>query len=112
MNYKDRKKKGLTLIEVIVSIAILGIISVSFLSIFGMGFKTVMTAKNTSVAGFNVQKSAESELNNTLDPADTNTIDIKLNDNTTIIKPHGKIILKTATVNNSNVVIQIFVPRQ
>ena len=111
MSYNGRKKKGLTLIEVIVSIAILGIISVAFLSIFGMGFKTVMTAKNTSVAGFNVQKLAESELNIKLDPDDNSTIDIKLNDNT-IIQPHGKIFSKTATVNNSNVVIQIFVPRQ
>lgn len=43
-------RKGLTLIEVVISIAILGIIAVSFLSMFSQGYINIFTMGNKSKA--------------------------------------------------------------
>jgi len=45
-----RQKKGLTLIEIIIALAILGIIMVAFLSGFGSGFASIFTMGNKTKA--------------------------------------------------------------
>ena len=44
------RKKGITIIEIIVSLAILGILAISFLSIFSNGVSTIFSSGNKSLA--------------------------------------------------------------
>ncbi|MFL0268565.1 prepilin-type N-terminal cleavage/methylation domain-containing protein [Candidatus Clostridium radicumherbarum] len=53
-------RKGLTLIEVIISIAILGIIAVSFLSMFSNGYINIFTMGNKSKAVVKAQSAIDS----------------------------------------------------
>lgn len=63
------KKKGFTLIELIISIAILGLISVTFLSIFNMGLINISKAGNRTAA----VKEAEKNIST---PTEINDFDI------------------------------------
>jgi len=56
------KKDGFTLIEIILSLAILGIISVAFLSLFGSGFKFIALSGQKSSSNFNAQSIMESSI--------------------------------------------------
>lgn len=49
-NMKTKSKKGMTLIEVIIAIAILGIIAVSLLGAFLQGFSTIFSMGNKTRA--------------------------------------------------------------
>lgn len=57
-------KKGFTLIEVIVSIAILGIISIAFLSIFSNGLIGIYRAGHKSVSQYEAQEKLENNISN------------------------------------------------
>jgi type IV pilus assembly protein PilA len=60
---KNRKiKKGLTLVEVIISIALIGIIGVTFLTMFTMGFSQIAASGNKSKAIYVSQDQAENKL--------------------------------------------------
>lgn len=52
-------RKGLTLIEVIISIAILGIIAISFLSMFSNGYINIFTMGNKSKAVVKAQSTID-----------------------------------------------------
>jgi len=52
-------KKGMTLIEIIVALAILGIISVTFLTMFGNGYSTVFKAGHRTDASMKLQSIAD-----------------------------------------------------
>jgi prepilin-type N-terminal cleavage/methylation domain-containing protein len=58
-------KKGLTLLEVIISIAIIGIIVVSFLSLFSNSFVQVIRSGNKGTSMYSAQTTAEDQLENT-----------------------------------------------
>lgn len=60
-----KRKNGFTLIELIISIAILGLISVTFLSIFNMGLINISRAGNRTSAVEEAEKniSTPSEIN-------------------------------------------------
>ncbi|PKM57813.1 MAG: hypothetical protein CVU98_04240 [Firmicutes bacterium HGW-Firmicutes-3] len=67
-NWKDNK--GLTLIEVVISIAILGIVAIAFLSMFSFGYTHVTNAGHKSDAGFLAHQAAEQEIaGGTIDPS-------------------------------------------
>jgi prepilin-type N-terminal cleavage/methylation domain-containing protein len=57
-----KNKQGLTLVEIIISIAILGIIAVAFLGMFTVGFKGIMSAGRNSQAGYIGQKVMENKI--------------------------------------------------
>lgn len=59
---KFKKKKGLTLIELLVSIALIAIIAVSFLSMFVTGFKFIANAGNKTKVMYASQDEAEKKL--------------------------------------------------
>ena len=59
---KVHKKDGLTLIELIISLAIIGIISVAFLSLFGFGINTITMSGKKSSSDFNAQSIMESSI--------------------------------------------------
>ena len=79
---KVNKKNGLTLVELIVSLAILGIISVAFLSMFGFGINSILTSGKKSSSNFSAQAIMESSISDDsmTSPALTRTpgISIKL----------------------------------
>lgn len=67
---KNRKKGGMTLIEIIVSIAIIAIIAVAFLSMFTYGFKGIIRAGNKSSATFSGASAIDNVIvGNTPDPS-------------------------------------------
>jgi prepilin-type N-terminal cleavage/methylation domain-containing protein len=57
-----KSKQGLTLVEIIISIAILGIIAVAFLGMFTVGFKGIMSAGRNSQAGYIGQRAMENKI--------------------------------------------------
>lgn len=59
---KAVKKKGFTLIELIISIALFAILSVAFLSMFSTGIKGIFNAGNKSKANYTSQQALENEL--------------------------------------------------
>ena len=61
-NKKVHKKSGLTLIELIISLAIIGIISVAFLSLFGFGINNIIISGKKSSSNFNAQSIMESSI--------------------------------------------------
>lgn len=77
------KHKGFTLVEIIVALAIVGILAVSFLPMFTLAFKTVFSSGYKSEEIFHDQKSMENLI------ADPNADDI---DSLSIAFPDGYII--------------------
>lgn len=57
-----KKNSGFTLIEVILSIAIIGIIAVAFIPVFTGGFKSIVYAGKVKTKMFNSQKVIEQEI--------------------------------------------------
>ena len=55
-------RKGFTLVEIIVALAILGIVAVSFISMFTFGFLNILTGNRTSTAHQAGQDSIEYEM--------------------------------------------------
>lgn len=105
------KKKGFTLIELIVSIALIGILSIAFLSMFLTGFRFIKKAGNRSTASFDAQASTETAIQSRpASGASGNTnITFNLSDGTTI-NVEGKLQTQSKTINNTNVDITIFNP--
>jgi prepilin-type N-terminal cleavage/methylation domain-containing protein len=59
---KLNNQKGLTLLEIILSMAILGILAISFLTMFSSGFKSIIKAGNKSVAAYDAQQSMTNKI--------------------------------------------------
>jgi prepilin-type N-terminal cleavage/methylation domain-containing protein len=57
-----KHSKGMTLIEVIVAIAILGIVVVAFLNLFTFGYTHISNAGHRSAAGFQAHQAAEQKI--------------------------------------------------
>jgi type IV pilus assembly protein PilA len=72
-------KKGLTLVEVIISIAILGIMSIAFLSMFSSGLIGIFKAGHKSTSHYTAQNEMESNISDS-----TNTTGNVKSINTTI----------------------------
>ena len=60
----SKNKKGFTLIEIIVSIAIMGIISVAFLTMFTSGIIGISNSGEKSNSHYTAQSQMESNVNN------------------------------------------------
>ncbi|MBZ9688550.1 type II secretion system GspH family protein [Clostridium estertheticum] len=58
-----KNKKGFTLIEVILSIALLGIISIAFLTMFTSGIVGITNSGKKSVSHYTAQNQIESNIN-------------------------------------------------
>lgn len=82
VRYNNGPKKGFTLIEVILSIAILAIISLSFLTMFTNGTIGIAGAGKKSVSHYNAQNKIESNISDSSilsDSAVTNTPSVRIN---------------------------------
>lgn len=104
-----KDKKGFTLVEVIVAIALIGIICVFAFSAFSTGFKIISNARFSSAAGYNTQSTVEDDLLNS--SLSTNTISITLpGPPSSTIMASGTVSTKSAVVNGETVTITYFKP--
>ena len=101
-------KKGMTMIELIVSLAILGIIAVTFLSIFVSMFRGIMNAGHRGKAAFSAQQSIENSIATNIKDG-TATLKITYN-GTTEVTIQGKNQSGTATSGTSSVTVRVFIP--
>ncbi len=107
--------KGLTLIEIIVSIFILGIIAVTFLPIFTNSFVYVKTAGNRSIVDFDAQKAMENKLagssavfDHVATTESNTTLTIGFNSGT--ISVQGRIVNISYNDGKHNVTLTTFIP--
>lgn len=109
-------KKGLTLIEVILSIAILGIIAIVFLTVFTTGVKGVFEAGRWSEAEYETQHAMENELADVpsnvpnVQVAEYGSTNISITFGTTTITVHGKTINTDYNDGKHKVHLTSFVP--
>lgn len=106
-----KRRKGMTLIEVIVAMAVIGIVAVSVLSVFTTGFGFIMLAGSRSDAGFNTHGRIEGALNqrNTSETP-SNIVITFTSDDTEIIAP-GNIEVFSQPIRTGSVEIEFFQPR-
>lgn len=102
------KKSGFTLIEIIVSIALIGILGVAFFSIFGMGNKCIDSSGNISKAAFNTQSQIEGDVGNLSTSSDI-VISISISGSGTL-DCKGEIDTKSALINGQKVSIKYYKP--
>jgi len=112
MRFRDRKK-GMTLVEIIVSIAILGIIAVAFLPVFTTGFSSVFHAGNKSEALYRAQQDMEGLIADktiTASPpvenTDKMTITKTVSINSVTINAAGGIALANPTIQGRNLQVE------
>lgn len=104
------KKKGMTLIEIIIAITIIAIIAISIFPIFTMGLVTINSAGNRSEAQYKTQAEIENDLN--IDTGGTDTITIDIPDSSLDINVKGKLETKITKINGSQVSITYFKPNR
>lgn len=101
-----KRTKGVTLIELIISIAIIGIMMVSFSSIFIGGFTSIIKSGKRSEHGMESQKQIEQLMSTRPSISDDNTeLEIKFHDNTSI-----KVTGQETQVTVDEVTYTIFIP--
>jgi len=105
------KAKAMTLVEIIMAIALIGIITVSILTLLTSGFTQITSSGERAKALFQAQAQIESDINDigqsASDAAETLTLKI---DDVEIIVP-GKIkSVNTALPSGRSVQIEIFQP--
>lgn len=116
MGRVKRKNNGFTLIELIVSIGILGIIVVAFSGMFLSGFNTIAKSGNRSSGDYEAQKVMESKISNPTAGVDGNvatTVDnteLNIKFGSKEIQVPGKRVESEFNDGKSTVIITTFVP--
>lgn len=110
-----QNNKGLTLIEVLVSIVILGIIAVAFLPIFTNSFVYIMSAGKRSKADFEAQRAMENRLagsGKTFDNVETTEsgTELSISFGSDTINVPGKTVNVTYNDGKQNVTLTTFIP--
>jgi len=100
--------EGMTLIEVIIAIAIIGIITISFLSVFSTGFSLVNRAGDKSEEVFINHAEIEASLSS-FGIDNSSELELKLSDGTVIEVP-GEIGVFTQESGKGTTSITIFRP--
>jgi len=68
VNRKKNNNRGFTLIEIIVTIAITGLLSLTFFTLFGFGMKMVIISGHNSISNFETQAIFENRISGDLTP--------------------------------------------
>lgn len=113
---KMKNQNGLTLIELILAIAILAIVMVALLTLFGSGYKSIINAGNRTESLYSTSNSIETNL---LIKSTTSVVPITLTfDNGTPLNPlddlsftvQGEVLQETVPINGKQATIYYFNP--
>lgn len=104
-------KNGFTLIEVIIAIAIMGIIAIGMLSLFSTGFAFIMRAGDKSEAGFNAHSQVEASLNQRNSDLIPSNLKLTFSSDGTFKTAEGNIETLSHTINKSEVIFYFFQPK-
>lgn len=116
MSRVTRKSNGVTLIELIISIAILALLVITFSGMFTSGIKTILISGNRSDKDYEVQKVIEGKIISPTPGVDGNVVttventEIKIKFNSKEIRVPGKAVKSEFDGGKSNVVFTTFVP--
>ncbi|WP_128425961.1 type II secretion system protein [Gudongella oleilytica] len=107
----QKAENGFTLIEVIVAMAIIGIVALSVLSIFTNGFSWITLAGDKSEAGFETQRQTEIVLNQKdSDPSPSN-LTITFSSDSSTITALGNVETLSQPIRTGSVSITVFQPK-
>lgn len=105
---------GVTLIEIIVAIAILSILFISFLLLFTESFANIFSAGNKSEALFTVQSKLENKIDEPSPQGESHTLEIIFPNVLTPIRVDGKIVTIYEPYYRGdsikNVELKVFIP--
>lgn len=109
---KLKKDKGMTLIEVIIAIAIIGIIALGILQMFTMSMVVISSAGKKTQSAYDAQSHSENTLNMNYSgvPLVDEELELTIGD-TQIIAPGRKVEIDSQLGNGENVIIEIFQPK-
>ncbi|MDR5658118.1 type II secretion system protein [Serpentinicella sp. ANB-PHB4] len=100
---KQMNQKGLTLIEVLVSLALIGLIMVSLIPILTFGFRHVFRGGHRTTVAFEAQQEIESAISAGTSDGEVESMTIRFGD-----KEDGKIKVNGTWIKEGN--IKYFVP--
>lgn len=105
--------QAMTLIEIIVALALIGIITVSILTLLSVGFKNVVNAGDKAEVLFNIQSTIEDQINQTTEMSGelSETFKLKVGDEE-ITMPGQIKSVESALPNGGKLKIDIFVPNK
>jgi prepilin-type N-terminal cleavage/methylation domain-containing protein len=113
-----QRVKGVTLIELIVSIAILAIVVIAFSGMFVNGFKSIIKSGNRSSSDYGIQQVIENKILNPVSGTENNVTTevtvladgLSINFGTNEIDVPGKIVKSEYNDGKSRAVFTTFVP--
>ena len=108
MKKQKNYENGMTLVEIIVSLAILGIMAAIFLPIFTGMFKWIADAGNRDKAVYQARGAVENAMASTTPGADN--LIIHINGSATNITLKGRVEAQTVTVGGRTVSVTAYVP--
>ena len=104
-----RSKQGMTLIEIILAFAIIGIMSVALFPVFSSAFSYILRAGDITDADYSTSGQIELALNQGDQGALVQELDITLDG--TIYRPYGHIVKGGAMIGDISVSITFFLPK-
>lgn len=102
-----KKRKGLTLIEIVISMALIGIVAIVFLSIFSRGNKNIVKSGKRTTDTFELQEKIDSRINQ-IDNTGIEEVEVKIEGIDESIRIKGNLITETI----DGIEITTFVPNK
>jgi len=106
-----KRIRGFTLIEVILSMAIIGIIAISFLTVMATSLRWIISAGNKTTAVNQGKADADTQLSDT-QVIGTDTYDINVSGITGAVQVEGSYYTEEVTINGESVTIIVFAPNR
>jgi len=110
---KKKSEKGVTLIEIIVSIALLGLMCVSFIPLFYAGSNLIYLSGQRSNTQYDAAQAIENKLSNptaTVPGVNETAASFTIKFGNVSIPLSGKIITSTSSVNKVVSTVKAFIP--
>ena len=97
------------MIEVIVAIAVIGIIAVSFLTVMAMSFRWIVNSGNRTKAAYESQTAVDQQIAAQSTPG-TGSLDLNVPGLGSSVPVNGTYYSQPVTVNGQTVTVIVFVP--